>query len=408
VRPTIAFACPKPLHVAVIAPPWMELPPTGYGGIEAVCADLIAALLRGGHRVTLVGAGRNGTGANFVQTYDRPQGERIGQTVPEVVHAAALPTILGDLDVDVVHDHTFAGPLLAAAHGLPTVVTAHGPVGGEIGGYYRNISRWVHLVAISDAQRTCAPDIPWCGTVHNGLEPTAYPVTTHKEEYALFLGRMCPEKGVVTAISTARAAGVPLVIAAKCREAAERRYFDELIAPLLGEDVRWVGEVGGAAKSDLLGRARCLLFPIDWEEPFGMVMIEAMACGTPVVATARGSVPEIVRHGETGFVFPDERALAAAIRAAPEIGPARCRRGGDPVQRRQDGRGLRVDLPAGGAADRAGGRRGAHGPAGRPRPADARRGGAGLRAGPEDVVTVACHCTTPSHRCPTGPACQFR
>jgi glycosyltransferase involved in cell wall biosynthesis len=303
----------------------MELPPTGYGGIEAVCADLIAALGRGGHRVTLVGVGRNGTGATFVQTYDRPQGDRIGQTVPEVVHAAALPAILADLHVDLVHDHTLAGPLLALAHGLPTVVTAHGPVDGELGSYYRNISRWVHLVAISDAQRACAPAIRWRGTVHNALEPTAYPVSLHKEEYALFLGRMCPEKGVVAAIRIARAAGVPLIIAAKCREAAERRYFEEVVAPLLGEDARWVGEVGGAAKTDLLGRARCLLFPIDWEEPFGMVMIEAMACGTPVVATPRGSVPEIVRHGETGFVCGDEGALAAAVRAARAIDPARCR-----------------------------------------------------------------------------------
>jgi glycosyltransferase involved in cell wall biosynthesis len=325
VRPTVAFTRPEPLHVAVIAPPWMELPPRGYGGIEAVCADLVVALLRSEHRVTLIGVGRDGTGATFVPTYDRPQGERLGQAVPEVVHASALPAILADLDVDVVHDHTFAGPLLAPAHGLPTVVTAHGPTGGEIGDYYRNISRTVHLVAISDAQRTCAPDTRWCGTVHNGLEPAAYPMSTHKEEYALFLGRMCPEKGVVTAIRTARAAGVPLVLAAKCREAAERRYFDEVVAPLLGEDVRWLGEVGGADKLELLGRARCLLFPIDWEEPFGMVMIEAMACGTPVVATPRGSVPEILRHGETGFVCADERALAAAVRAAPAIDPARCR-----------------------------------------------------------------------------------
>jgi hypothetical protein len=290
----------------------MELPPTGYGGIEAVCADLLGALLRSGHRVTLVGAGRNGTGATFIRTYDRPQGERLGQAVPEVVHAAALPSILSNLDVDVVHDHTFAGPLLAAAHGLPTVVTAHGPTDGEIGGYYRNISRWVHLVAISDAQRTCAPGIPWRATVHNALDPAAYAMSTHKEEYALFLGRMCPEKGIPTAIRAARAAGVPLVIAAKCREAAERRYFDEVVAPLLGEDTRWVGEVGGAAKVDLLGRARCLLFPIDWEEPFGMVMIEAMACGTPVVATARGSVPR-----SCGTARPDTCAPTRARSPRP-------------------------------------------------------------------------------------------
>ena len=278
-----------------------------------------------GQRVTLVGVGRNGTDAAFVRTYDRLQGERLGQTVPEVVHAAALPAILADLDVDVVHDHTFAGPLLALAHGLPTVATAHGPVGGELGDYYRNISRWVHLVAISDAQRVRAADIRWSDTVHNALEPAAYPMSTHKEEYALFLGRMCPEKGVDTAIRTARAAGVPLVVAAKCREAAELRYFDEVVAPLLDGDVEWVGEVGGGAKLDLLARARCLLFPIDWEKPFGMVMIEAMACGTRMVATPRGSVPEIVQHGETGFVCADERALAAAVRAAPAIDPARCR-----------------------------------------------------------------------------------
>jgi glycosyltransferase involved in cell wall biosynthesis len=325
VRPTIVSPRPEPLHVAVIAPPWLELPPTGYGGIEAVCADLVVALRRAGHRVTLVGVGHNGTGATFVRTYDHPQTERLGQVVPEVVHAAALPAILTDLDVDVVHDHTFAGPLLAPAHRLPTVVTAHGPVGGELGDYYRTISRWVRLVAISDAQRACAPDIRWYGTVHNALDPTAYPIGTHKSEYALFLGRMCPEKGVRTAIRTARAAGIPLVIAAKCHDDAERRYFDEVVDPLLGDDVEWVGEVGGDAKLDLLARARCLLFPIDWEEPFGMVMIEAMACGTPVVATPRGSVPEIVRHGETGFVCADERALAAAVRAASTIDPARCR-----------------------------------------------------------------------------------
>jgi glycosyltransferase involved in cell wall biosynthesis len=317
---------PSPLRIAVVAPPWAELPPSGYGGIEAVCADLVSALLRHGHHLTLVGVGRNGTDAAFVRTYGLPQIERIGQALPEVVHAATLPSILAGLDLDVVHDHTLAGPLLARTHGLPTVVTAHGPVTGEMGTYYRSVSRWVRLVAISEAQRVAAPDVPWFGTVHNAVDPHAYPITLQKGDYALFLGRMSPDKGVPAAIRVARSVGVPLVVAAKCREPGERRYFDEVVAPLLGDDVEWVGEVGGANKLDLLGRARCLLFPIEWEEPFGMVMIEALACGTPVVALSRGSVPEIVRHGETGFVCVDHQELAEAVLAAPSLDPARCRR----------------------------------------------------------------------------------
>ena len=316
----------SPLRIAVVAPPWAELPPSGYGGIEAVCADLVSALLRNGHHLTLVGVGRNGTDAAFARTYGLPQTDRMGEALPEVVHAAALPSILAGLDVDVVHDHTLAGPLLARTHGLPTVVTAHGPVVGEMGEYYRAVSGWVRLVAISEAQRAAAPDISWFGSVHNAVDPHAYPISLRKDDYVLFLGRMNPDKGVTTAIRVARSVGVPLVIAAKCREPGERRYFDEVVAPLLGDDVEWRGEVGGAEKLDLLGRARCLLFPIEWEEPFGMVMIEALACGTPVVALRRGSVPEIVRHGETGFVCVDERELADAVLAAPSLDAARCRR----------------------------------------------------------------------------------
>jgi glycosyltransferase involved in cell wall biosynthesis len=313
------------LRIAVVAPPWFELPPPAYGGIEAMCADLVAALLRRGHEVTLVGVGSNGTDAAFVRTYRRAQGDRIGESLPDIVHAAALPAILQRLDVDVVHDHSLAGPLVAAAHGLPTVVTAHGPVQGELGSYYRHLATSVYLVAISDAQRSGALDLPWCATVHNAVDPVAYPFQSQREEYALFLGRMCPEKGVTIAIRAARAAGLRLVIAAKCSEPVEQRYFDECVAPLLGDGVEWVGEVGGARKLDLLGRARCLLFPIQWEEPFGMVMIEAMSCGTPVVALRRGSVPEILRHGETGCVCDDEAELADALHAVAHLDPVRCR-----------------------------------------------------------------------------------
>jgi glycosyltransferase involved in cell wall biosynthesis len=249
----------------------------------------------------------------------------MGQALPEVVHAARLPDLLADLEVDVVHDHTFAGPLVTAAHGLPTVVTAHGPVHGDMGAYYRMLSTRTSLVALSGAQREQLPGARWAATVPNGLRPTRLPFRADKGEHAVFLGRMSPDKGPVWAIDAARAAGVPLVMAAKCREDDEVQYFEQAVAPRLGGDVHWIGEVGGRRKAELLAGARCLLFPIDWEEPFGLVMIEAMACGTPVVALRRGAVPEVVEHARTGWVCDRPEELPVALLRAREIDPRECR-----------------------------------------------------------------------------------
>jgi glycosyltransferase involved in cell wall biosynthesis len=314
------------LHIAMVAPPWFELPPQGYGGIEAVCADLIDALIARGHDVTLVGAGHNGTQAHFVQTYDTAQGARIGEPLPELVHAAAVGEILEDLDVDLVHDHTLAGPLLARGRDVPTVHTVHGPVTGEPGQYYRRLRNSVQLVAISDAQRATAPTLNWAATVHNAIHVEDFPFREDKEDWVLFLGRATPEKGMHLAIDASRAAGLPIKLAAKCTEPAERAYFEAEIRPRLGADVDWLGEVGGETKKELLARARCLLFPICWDEPFGMVMIEAMACGTPVVALRRGSVPEVVTHGATGLICDHPRELPDALDAVRGIEPAQCRK----------------------------------------------------------------------------------
>jgi glycosyltransferase involved in cell wall biosynthesis len=315
----------NPLRIAMIAPPWMELPPSAYGGIESMCADLVDRLVARGNHVVLVGVGRNGTAAEFRSTSDRPEGDLLGQSVPDVVHAAALPAILAELDVDVVHDHSFAGPLLARGRPTPTVVTAHGPVTGDLGRYYRRLNGSVHLVAISDAQRRQAPDLDWAGTVHNAIAVDQVPFRRDKEDFALFLGRAAPCKGIPEAIAAAAGAGIRLLIAAKCRQPDEQEYFDREVKPLLGPGVEWLGEVDREEKLALLGAARCLLFPIRWDEPFGMVMVEAMACGTPVVASRRGSVPEVVAHGETGFVCDDHESLVAALRRVDELSPDRCR-----------------------------------------------------------------------------------
>lgn len=313
-------------RIAMIAPPWFELPPSAYGGIEAMAGDLIEQLALRGVDLTLVGVGRNGTPADFVPTYDTPNEDRLGQVLPEVTHAAELTDIIEKIDPDVVHDHSLAGPLMARGRSMPTVLTAHGPVNGEMGRYYRGLGDSVQLVAVSDAQRRLAPDLNWVGTVHNAVRVDRFPFREDKEDYALFLGRACVEKGIPQAIAAARRAGIHLKIAAKCREPEEKAYFEREIAPLLGPGVEWLGEADRARKAELLQSARCLVFPVSWEEPFGIVMVEAMACGTPVVGFRRGSVPEVVTHGRTGYVCDDVEGLADAIGRVGELSPHDCRR----------------------------------------------------------------------------------
>lgn len=316
----------RPLRVAMVAPPWFELPPRGYGGIEAMCADLTDALVARGHDVTLIAAGRNGTRAHrMLRTYDMPQGRRLGEPLPEVLHSAAAARFLDDLDVDVIHDHTLAGPLLARGHRAPTVVTTHGPLDGEPGEYYRHLGDSVHLVAISRSQRGQAPDLNWAGTVHNALRAGDFPYRRDKEDWVFFLGRCTPDKGMHLAIDAAVAAGREIKLAAKCSEPSEHAYFEAEIKPRLGPGVEWLGEVAGDRKKQLLARARCLLFPLQWEEPFGMVMIEAMVCGTPVVTLRRGSVPEVVVDGVTGLVRDDADELPEAIEAVGALDPRDCR-----------------------------------------------------------------------------------
>ncbi|HEV2373553.1 MAG TPA: glycosyltransferase family 4 protein [Streptosporangiaceae bacterium] len=314
------------LRIAMVAPPYFTVPPAAYGGVESVIADLVDALVDRGHEVTLVGAGERLTRAQiFIATYHTPPAEQLGEPLPEVTHSAHVGRVLDDLPVDVVHDHTLAGPLLARGRPVPTVVTAHGPVDGDLGTLYRALRGSVSLVAISNSQRSAAPDLPWVATVYNAIDHTTFPFQTKKEEFALFLGRFHPHKAPHLAIDAARRAGLPIVLAGKCAEPIEKAYFQAEIEPRLGADTTMFGVADAAAKRDLLARAACLVFPICWEEPFGLVMIEAMAAGTPVVALRRGSVPEVVKHGVTGIVVDDPDQLATAIEAARGLDPARCR-----------------------------------------------------------------------------------
>jgi glycosyltransferase involved in cell wall biosynthesis len=313
------------MRVAMVAPPWYTVPPEAYGGIEEVVADLTRTLIARGHEVTLVGAGQDGTPARFLRTYDEPPSDQLGQPLPEVVHAAAAAQLLADLDVDVIHDHTLAGPLTAVGRDVPTVATAHGPVDGEMGDYYRQLGDAVSLVAISAAQRAMASDLNWVGTVYNGVNVESFPFQEEKEDWILFVGRFNPDKGAHLAIDAARAARRPIVLAGKVNEPAEQEYFEQAIRPHLGSEVTYVGEVDAAGKRELYANAACLVFPVCWPEPFGMVMIEAMACGTPVVALNNGSVPEVICDGTTGIICATSDELPAAIGKAGRLRPADCR-----------------------------------------------------------------------------------
>lgn len=317
-----------PLRVAMVAPPWFEVPPAAYGGTELVVANLVDELVRRGHDITLIASGRHLTSASrFVQVFRDPPTTHLGEPLPEVVNAATAAAILddGELDVDVVHDHTLAGPLLARGRETPTVVTMHGPVTGPDAVYYEHLGQSAGLVAISGAQRRTNCRLHWVGTVHNAVDVPSFPFRDHKDEYVAWIGRFAPDKAPHLAIDAARQAGRRIVLAGKLNEPCERAYFDREIAPRLGSDVDFVGEADGDLKREILAGARSFVFPIQWDEPFGMVMIEAMACGTPVVATRRGSVEEVVADGGTGIVVDDVRDLAAGISAAEEIDPHQCR-----------------------------------------------------------------------------------
>jgi glycosyltransferase involved in cell wall biosynthesis len=316
----------RKLKIGMVAPPWFEVPPRAYGGIEGICASLVDGLTARGHSVTLIGVGSNGTNSqSFLRTFSEPPSGRLGEALPELIHAAAANSALAELDLDLVHDHSLAGPLTAGGRALPTIVTTHGPVEGEFGAYYVYLPSNVRFVAISDAQRRLAPGLKWVGRVYNAISVDDYPFQAEKDDIAVFLGRMHPTKGAHLAIKVAREAGLPLILAGKCTEPIEKHYFENEVEPLLGPDIEWAGQLETEPKKEMLAKARCLLFPILWNEPFGIVLCEAMACGTPVVALDGGSVEEIVIDGVTGFICRSESELVNAIKSVGEIDPAKCR-----------------------------------------------------------------------------------
>ena len=311
------------MRVAIVAPPWAPIPPDLYGGIEQAVDTLARGIHRAGHELVLFTTGDSTCPVPRRWLLPAAEGNRMGFTVPEVRHVMAAYDVASDYDI--VHDHTVLGPIYAERYpDVPVVTTIHGPFNEELIDIYRHLGTRVPIIGISQAQRRPAPDIPIRRVIHHGVDPAGFTVGPGGD-YCLFLGRMAAEKGPHRAIAAARRAGVRLVLAGKLREPWEHLFFEKEVAPLLGDDAEYVGEVSQAEKERLLGGARATLFPIRWNEPFGLVMLESMACGTPVLAFPEGAAPEVVDDGTTGVLCRDERAMADAIVSAGEIDRAACR-----------------------------------------------------------------------------------
>lgn len=314
------------LRIAIIAPPWAPVPPPLFGGIESVVNELAVGLQRGGHEVLLYTTGDSTCPVPRQWVLPEAEADRIGHVAPELRHVMHAYEAVQHFDV--VHDHTILGPHYAERlPDLPVVSTIHGPLDDELADPYARVSNRVDLIAISKAQAAAAPDLAVSRIIPHGLDVARFPDGRGNGGYCVFLGRMCADKGAHRALEVARRAGAPLVLAGKMRTQAERDYFEAEIRPHLDEEKTWyVGEVSHQRKLDILANAWCLLFPIRWPEPFGLVMVESLACGTPVLAFPEGAAPEVVDHARTGFLCADEAEMAEAVGHVGEIDRQVCRR----------------------------------------------------------------------------------
>lgn len=306
------------MRIAQVAPLYESVPPTLYGGTERVVSYLTEELVSQGHEVVLYASGDSRTAAELRAPIARAL-RLVDHYVDGVApHIALVERVFREAaEFDVIHFHVDYLHFQTSRRMItPHITTLHGRLDiPELLPLYREFSD-MPLVSISNSQRRPLPFCGWQRTVHHGLPTDLYAFHAEPDDYLAFIGRISPEKGVDVAIRTAEQLGYPLRIAAKV-DRADREYFEHLRPLFAHPGVEFIGEIGDREKNDFLGNARALLFPIEWEEPFGLVMIEALACGTPIIACGRGAVPEILDHGQTGLIG---RTVTEAIASGPEIG----------------------------------------------------------------------------------------
>jgi glycosyltransferase involved in cell wall biosynthesis len=321
------------LHIAMLAPPWIPVPPPGYGGIEEVVALVTDALVEHHHDVELFCAPGSESRANVHPLLDQAHPESIERALFEGDHDGrafrAIDAAAADgHPFDVVHDHSgYVALAMADRLSTPMVHTVHGPFNHETNPYYALNGHNGAIVCISRAQSRMAPDPAIVDdVVYNPIDVDNWPVGYEKHDYLLWLGRFAPEKGPQRAIRVANSTGRRLVLAGPVQPGQERFFANEIQPHVDGEKISYVGEVGGARKQRLFMDAFAFLMPIRWAEPFGMVMVEAMAAGTPVLAFPEGAAPELVEHGVSGYLVADEDEMAAKVDDAGRLEPLQVRR----------------------------------------------------------------------------------
>jgi glycosyltransferase involved in cell wall biosynthesis len=315
------------MHIAQIAPLTEAVPPKLYGGTERVVSWLTEELIALGHEVTLFASGDSQTSAKLEAMW--PRALRLDGAVrdPNALHMMMLERVYQrSSDFDVLHFHLDYYPFsLFSRQATPFVTTLHGRLDLPEHQPVFDTFNTVPVVSISDSQRRPLPQAHWVRTVHHGLPDRLLMPKSIKPSYFAFLGRIAPEKGIDRAIRIAEHCGVPLKVAAKV-DRADQDYYDEQIRPMMkGANVEFIGEINDKDKSEFLSGAVALLVPIDWPEPFGLVMIEAMACGTPVIAFNRGSVPEVIDDGLTGFIVEDINGAIGAVDRLDHLSRAKIR-----------------------------------------------------------------------------------
>ena len=295
------------MRIAQIAPPWVAVPPTGYGGIERIISQLTEELVRRGHEVTLFATGDSKTSATLSSYYKQAignDGYKKGNAFTTLLHT--FPAFARASSFDIIHSHDPMTVFFGALIKTPIVHTIHGTlVEGEIDeGKRQAYQLCSHLpfASISNNQRKGLPELTYVSTVYNGIDMNEFTYSDKKGTYLAWFGRITPKKGVVEAIRVARKVGIPLKIAAVI-DPIDQQFFDRFVKPEIDNaTVHFIGELTGKDRSEFLKNALALLFPIRWHEPFGLVMIESMACGTPVIATNFGSTSEVIEDGVTGYI----------------------------------------------------------------------------------------------------------
>ena len=313
------------MRIGLIAPPWVPVPPPAYGGTELVIDNLARGLKELGHDVRLFTVGESTCPVPTEYLYREPRAP-IGLSIVESAHVVAAYEALAD--VDLIHDHTLLGPLVAGTAGVrrpPVVTTNHGPFTDETRPIWSAISQRASLICISHSQARASGSVPVSAVIHHGIDLDVHQPGPGGGDYLMFIGRMSADKGVHHAVSIAKEAGLPLVMATKMREAAEIDYFNTAIRPLLTSEDEMPTEMPLRRRLSLLRGATALLNPITWREPFGLVMAEALASATPVLAFPNGAAPEIVDPGRTGFLCRDEAEMVHAVSQVSQIDRDECR-----------------------------------------------------------------------------------